>query len=304
MMKMENSTRINVANRINRLPIMKRHKIILFALALAYFFEFADVNTFAVVAPKLIDVWGISVNTIAYITSITFAGMFAGSIIGGWITDKIGRKKGLSYTVAFFSIFSVLCAVAWDPVSMGVFRFLTAMGLAAMTIAANTYISEIYPAKYKGKFQAYAIMIGICGTPVTSWIARYIVPISDDSWRFIFVWGSLGIVYLLFNKVILESPHWYESKGKLKEAEAVLQILENEAIKEQGALPAPEPAVTVKGQILPQITAKDLFQGKWLKRTVVLTILWVTQTIGFFGFSSFAPTLLYQEGFDIEKSLT
>ncbi|ETI69952.1 MFS transporter [Neobacillus vireti] len=292
----------NAQNRLNRLTITKRHKVILFALSFAYFFEFADVNTFAVTAPKLIQVWGISVNTIAYITSITFLGMFLGSIVGGWITDKLGRKKGLSSTVIFFSIFSLLTSISWDPISLGFFRFLTAMGLAAMTIAANTYISEIFPAKSKGKFQALAIMVGICGTPATSWIARFIIPLSDNSWRLIFIWGALGIVFLFFSRKIVESPSWYESRGKYEEANKVLQLLENEAEKESGPLPQPEPA-KLKVKVQP-IKTTDLFKGKLLKSTLLLSVLWITQTIGFFGFSSWAPTLLFKEGIDIEKSLT
>lgn len=293
----------NAVNRLNRLPITKRHKAILFALSLAYFFEFADVNTFAVVAPKLIQIWGIDINTIAYITSITFAGMFLGSIIGGWVTDKIGRKKGLSSTIIFFSFFSMLSAVAWDPVSLGFFRFMTAMGLAAMTIAANTYISEIFPAKSKGKFQALAIMIGICGTPVTSWIARFIIPISDEAWRFVFLWGALGVIYLLFSHKVVESPSWLESRGKYEEANKVLELLEGDAKKEVGSLVEPEAPPMIKSDVK-TIKMKELFKGRYLNRTLLLTVLWITQTVGFFGFSSWAPTLLYQEGIDIEKSLT
>ena len=60
----------NAGNRLDRLPIASFHRFILFAVSFAYFFEFADTNTFAVVAPQLIKTWGISVDTVAYITSI------------------------------------------------------------------------------------------------------------------------------------------------------------------------------------------------------------------------------------------
>jgi putative MFS transporter len=41
-----------------------------------------------------------------------------------------------------------------------------------------------------------------------------------------------------------------------------------------------------------------------LRRTLVLTVVWVTQTVGFFGYSSWAPTPLAQQGFNVESSLT
>ena len=109
----------NAGNRLDRLPIARLHKFILFAVSFAYFFEFADINTFAVVAPQLIKTWGISLDTVAYITSLTFLGMFLGSIVGGRLADKVGRRKALILSVSFFSVFSLLNAASWDAVSLG-----------------------------------------------------------------------------------------------------------------------------------------------------------------------------------------
>jgi putative MFS transporter len=67
---------------------------------------------------------------------------------------------------------------SWDIVSLGVFRILTSAGLAAMTVVAVIYVNEIFPAAVRGKYQAYAIVIGICGTPVTNLIASVVVPLN------------------------------------------------------------------------------------------------------------------------------
>lgn len=74
----------NAANRIDRLPISRFDKITLVALSFAYFFEFADINSFAVTAARLISLWGVTVNQIAYVTSLSFVGMFLGSVVAGW----------------------------------------------------------------------------------------------------------------------------------------------------------------------------------------------------------------------------
>ena len=96
----------NASNRLDRLPISKFHKIALVGVAFAYFFEFADINTFAVTAPKLVKLWGVTVNQIAYVTSLSFVGMFVGSIIGGVIADRWGRKNALTATTLWFAGFS------------------------------------------------------------------------------------------------------------------------------------------------------------------------------------------------------
>jgi putative MFS transporter len=292
----------NVVNRLDRLPISSIHKFMLFGLSFAYFFEFGDTNTFTLAAPQLIKLWHISTNTVAYITSISFLGMFIGSIIGGWFADRFGRKKALLLTVLFFSFFSLLSAFAWDPVSMGTFRFFTGMGLAAMTIVANTYINELFPAKSRGKYQALAIMIGICGTPVTSWVARFLIPMGPWGWRLIFVWGALGILLLLFTRKLPESPRWYESRGQYDKADAIASDIERAVSQEKGQLP-PAEAPRAESQT-GKMAMSELVKGKYLGRTVLLTVLWVTQTIGFFGYSSWAPTLLFKEGITVEKSLT
>ncbi len=84
----------NAANRLDRLPISRLHKITLIAVAFAYFFEFADINSFATTVPKLITLWGgVTINQIAYVTSLSFVGMFFGSLIASWLADRWGAER-------------------------------------------------------------------------------------------------------------------------------------------------------------------------------------------------------------------
>jgi MFS transporter, putative metabolite:H+ symporter len=55
---------------------------------------------------------------------------------------------------------------------------------------------------------------------------------------------------------------------------------------------------------LRKLPISELFTGKYLRSTLVLTVVWVTQTVGFSGYPSWAPTLLSQQGFNVESSLT
>jgi putative MFS transporter len=286
---------------LDRLPVASFHTFILAAVSFAYFFEFADTNTFAVVAPQLIKTWGISLETVAYITSVSFLGMFVGALVGGRLADRLGRHRGLIVSVTFFSICSLLNAAAWDALSLGIFRFLTGMGLSAMTIVTNTYIAEMFPSRVRGKYQALAIVIGILGTPATTWIARFVIPIDVWTWRIVFLWGAIGLVFLIFIPRLLESPRWLESVGRFADADAVLGRIEAQVSAEKG--PLAEPALYAAAPQVRRLPLVELFSGRYLRRTLVLTVVWVTQTVGFFGYSSWAPTLLSQHGFNIESSL-
>ncbi len=291
----------NAARRLDRLPISRFHKVTLVAISFAYFFEFADINTFAVTVPKLIKLWGVTINQVAYVTSLSFVGMFFGSLVAGWIADRWGRKKALIGTTLWFALFSFASVFTWDVFSLGAFRVLTSAGLAAMTVVAVVYLSEMFPAAVRGKYQAYALVIGICGTPVTNFIASLVVPLTDWSWRLVYLWGSLGIFLLLFVRFLKESPRWYESKGEYDKADAILSEIEAQVAAEKGPLPDPGPPVAVAKQSKAEWSL--LLQKKYLAPTILLSVLWVTQTVGFFGFSSWAPTLLAQEGLSVEKAL-
>jgi MFS transporter, putative metabolite:H+ symporter len=293
----------NAANRLDRLPIARFHKIMLVALSFAYFFEFADINTFATTAPKLIKPWGLTVDQIAYVTSLSFVGMFLGSLIASWIADRWGRKTALVATTLFFSVFSLLSTFTWDIVSLGVCRILTSAGLSAMTVVGVIYLSEMFPAAVRGKYQAYAIVIGICGTPATNLLASVIVPLTAWSWRLVYLWGALGLLVLLVIRRLVESPRWYESRGEYARADAVLREIEEQVGAERGPLPAPAAMAAPDDSPISRAPLRLLLQKRYLGPTLLLTVLWVTQTIGFFGYSSWAPTLLTKEGFSVQSSI-
>lgn len=292
----------NSINRINRLPVSRFHKTMISLIAVAYFFEFADINTFAATAPELRRVWGLSVSQVGYITSIAFVGMFIGSLVGGWLADKWGRKVSLIATTVWFSVFSLLTAAAWDFTSMAALRFLTSAGLSAMTVIAVIYVNEVFPARVRGKYLAYAMVIGICGTPVTTFIASFVVPISDSSWRLVYLWGAIGAVLIFGFKVLVESPTWLESKGRLSEAEGVLNRMESQVVATGAPLSEPmAPQEEVRRS--ENSPLRTLFRKRYIGPLIVLSVLWITQTVGFFGYSSWAPTLLADQGFEVDKSI-
>ncbi|MDF6017050.1 MFS transporter [Streptomyces sp. JH34] len=298
---MQHTPATNAANRLDRLPISKFHKTALYAVAFAYFFEFADINTFAITAPVVREQWGADVNHIAYVISLSFVGMFFGAVVAGGLADRLGRLRMLVTSTVWFTAWSFACVFAWDLWSLGVFRVMTSAGLSAMTVVAVVYISELYPRAKRGKFQAYAIVIGICGTPVTNLIASAVVPLSDWSWRLVYLWGSLGVLFLFFVRKLEESPQWLESRGRHEEADAVLTRIEAGVAAEHGELSAaqePQPQGPAGRSGLGMLKEK-----KFLFPTALLSVLWITQTIGFFGYSSWAPTLLAAEGVSVEDSI-
>jgi putative MFS transporter len=293
----------SISDRLDRLPITSTHRWVTTIFAFAYFFELSDLHgTFSFAAPALVKAWGIHMSSIAFIASAAGGGMLVGSTVGGLLADKIGRKYTFIASLALYTITSLLNAFAWNVPSLAVFRLATGTGLSAMTVIANTYISEFFPARVRGKMLAKIVAFGLLGIPVTGWVARWLVTLGPNGWRFIFVWGSLGVIAAPIAWLKLkESPRWLATHGMAKGAEAIVAQMEQTAIAEHGELP---PLVPVPQSEKPaRISYGQIFGSKYRRRTIVLFASSICSTLGIFGFLTWVPTLLVHRGFSIVTSL-
>ena len=297
------STRVSAATRLDRLPITSFHRRMMWLLGYIFFFELGDLNSFAFAAPAVRESWALSLNTISNIISASFIGMFVGATTAGWFSDRMGRKRALIMTTAWYSLFSLMNAFAWDVWSLAAARLLTGVGLSAMTVVAITYISEMFPARARGTYQAWIMTIGLCGIPATAYVARYLIPLAPWGWRAVFVWGSLALLFPFLAARLEESPRWYERQGRDAEADAALARIERQVEQEGGTLapivPAPDDIHTVSHEG----GFGALAATGSLGRLALLTGVWIAQTLAFYGFNSWVPTLLAEHGFSIVRSL-
>ena len=292
--------RPSAAARLDRLPISSFHRDIIRLLAYIFFFELGDLNSFAFAAPGVREQWHLTIDTISTITAASFVGMFIGAASGGWFSDRVGRKRALVVTTLWYSGFSLLNAFAWDTASLFGTRLLTGVGLSSMTVVAMTYISEMFPAKLRGRYQALILTIGLCGIPVTAYVARFIIPLAPWGWRAVFVWGSLAMAFPLFARKLEESPRWYEHQGRRADAEAAMDRIEARVMAETGNLPEAERTVSAPPR---SGGFRELVASGSLGRLVLLMTVWMCQTLGIYGFLSWVPTLLVEHGFSVVRSL-
>jgi sugar porter (SP) family MFS transporter len=157
-------------------------------------------------------------------------GTVLGAIFGGIPTNKIGRKDTLLWIGILFLVSAVGSAFANDPIVFAVFRFIGGIGVGASTIAAPTYISEIAPAKDRGKlvaFYQFNIVLGI----LVAFLSNYLLKdIGENSWRWMMgVEAFPAVIYIVLVLFIPKSPRWLLSKFKNEEARKVLQLMGQEA---------------------------------------------------------------------------
>jgi MFS transporter, putative metabolite:H+ symporter len=300
---------LTAAERLDRLAVSTFHRRTALLLAYVFFFELGDLNSFAYAAPALRQQWNLSIQTIATITSASFVGMFVGAMSAGTLSDHIGRKRALILTTLWYSAMSLLNACAWSVPTLFAARLLTGVGLSGMTVVAMTYIGEMFPSRVRGAFQARILMFGLIGIPATAYVARFAVPQAGWGWRVIFIWGALAIFFPLFARRLEESPRWLQRRGRHDEAEAVLKRIESESsVVEGGAAEARSAEAGRTRQIGSQadggsIGIKGLIRSGAGGRALLLISVWFCQTLGFYGFNAWVPTLLAEQGFSIIRTL-
>jgi putative MFS transporter len=283
---------------IDRMPMTRLHNKIVATVSFIFFFEFADLNTFAYAAPALRRHEGYALTDIAMVTSAGFLGMFVGAVTAGRLADLWGRRRTLCYATAVFSFFSVVTATATTVGVMTALRFCTGVGLSAMTVAAISYLSEMMPASDRGRAQATTLAVGLAGIPAIAFFSRGVIPIADDGWRLIFVAGGLALVGLPFLARLPESPRWLLHMGREAQARDVIARLGGDC----SVLMATEYHASIRDGAGRQLSA--LFRKPLCRRTLVLIATWVLAMLGFYAFAGWVPALLAEHGLSLTKSLT
>lgn len=173
-----------------------------------------------------------------YVSSALIGSIF-GVTIAGWLSDRIGRKKSMALSAAFFLISAIGCALANDMDLLVIYRILGGIGIGMISIISPMYISEIAHEKIRGSLvilYQLAITLGFLGaylvnfklldhsltTPIQSNTITELVFIKEV-WR-----GMLGTeaipaaIFLIIVFLLPESPRWLFMKSKETKAMEVL----------------------------------------------------------------------------------
>ncbi|MEQ8216974.1 MAG: sugar porter family MFS transporter [Arenibacter sp.] len=206
---------------------MKKILIWSITAALAGFLFGFDTVVISGADKKLQMLWGSSdVFHGTIVMAMALWGTVVGALLGGIPTNRLGRKKTLFWIGIFYTVSAVGSAFANDPVTFAFFRFLGGLGVGASTIAAPAYISEIAPAKDRGKLVGlyqFNIVFGI----LVAFFSNYLLSgIGENAWRWMVgVEAIPAVIYTLFVLTVPQSPRWLLTKLRTQEALNVLKVI-------------------------------------------------------------------------------
>lgn len=217
-----------------------------------------DIQVLAFAAPALISEWGVTRAELAPLFAAGLIGMAIGGILGGPAGDRLGRRPLILWATTLFGLTTLLAAMAPDPSSLAVLRFVTGIGLGAVIPNVSALVAEAAPPRYRGH-SVGAVILGVpLGGVLGGLMAAELLPMFG--WRGLFVIGGvlpLGVALL-----------------------AMRMLPESSAFSRDTAAPL-----------------AMLFSPALRSRTLSLWVVFAANLFTVYGFFSWTPSILTSAGF-------
>lgn len=270
------------------------HVGLLFIMAIAITLDVMKPTILSFVVPGVAKEYGLKsplnphgVIPVAWLPFSGITGTVLGSFLWGWLGDRIGRRASILMAgITFIATSSCGCMPSfWMNCVM---CFVMGWGVGGMLPIIFTLIAETIPAKHRGWLM---VLLGgdVAGAYIlSSALATWLVP--HYSWRILWLIGfPTGVLLILLNRWIPESPRYLLNHGRVKEAQDVMKRFGAVAVKEKVSTYVAE--LNVKDQFL------QLFRPPFLGLTLAISILALGSGFVQFGFQLWIPSNLQRLGF-------
>jgi putative MFS transporter len=299
--------------RLDRLPMTRSMWTMAFLLTLGGLFDSYAIGLIGALGPGLFKAKIFTATTKSFFgmagfasyVAAFFAGLFVAALLVSYVADRFGRRSVFTFSLLFFGVANFIMATQTTANGINLWRFISALGVGLELVTVDAYLSELVPRRARG--MAFALLqtmsaVAFLIAYILSWRLIPIVPFGYDGWRWVAWIGSIAAVVVWWIRLALpESPRWLAQQGRIEEAERVMATIEARAEAESGRpLPAPE---TPHFQDPRKGSFLELFSPRYIKRTIMLVLFNFFQTVGFYGFVAWTPTLLIAKGIHITQSL-
>lgn len=223
--------------RLDRLPWSRFHTLVVVALGITWILDGLEVTLAGSVsgALKASPALAFTDMQVGISASAYVLGAVSGSLVFGWLADRLGRKKLFTITLLVYLAATAATALSNNFMFFLLCRFFTGAGIGGEYSAINSAIQELIPARYRGHTDLVingsfwvGAALGALGAIVL--LQPGLLP-PDMGWRIAFGIGAvLGLGVLLLRSMLPESPRWLMTRGRIAEAEAIVASIEARAL--------------------------------------------------------------------------
>ena len=226
---------------------------------------------------ELTPVWN------AAIGAAVFVGMFFGTICGGWLTDRLGRKLMFDIDLIAVALISLMSVFVSNPFELVLARFLVGLFIGADYPIATSLIAEYSPKEIRAKAFGLVTVMWYVGATVAALVGFSLYSL-DDGWRLMLGSSVIPCVIIAIGRSgIPESPMWLARRGRMEEArQSVAAVFEGVVI----------PGIELDSDQKPKSRYVDMLKGGYLKRIVVLGLLIMCEVVPLYAVYVFGPQIL------------
>ncbi len=305
----------SILGRLDRIPIWSLPTLFIGIIGVGYLFTFYDIFDINVsfIQTCIQIVSGCTPVTAGrYLGTpvlLNLVGYVLGTLVLSPLADRYGRRDMLVITIVITALGSLYTAFAGDYLNFIIGRILTGIGIGADLSIVNTYINEMAPRRGRAKYASLIFIMSSLGAVLAIWLGLILTtpatpfplglpfalasPRFTIGWHIMYIIGTLlAVIGLTIRYELPESARWLLSKGRIAEAERVVSAMEALASKRVSQLPPP-------AEELPGLPHADrspyleiLGNALYLKRTILLLVIWLTSYITVYSIAAGLTTLL------------
>ena len=169
--------------------------------------------------------FSLSPAMVGWAASSAIWGCIFGAMFAGYVSDTIGRKKALLITAILFFVSAVAASFANNLTQFILARFIGGLGIGAASMLSPLYISEIAPAKIRGRLVSLYQLAIVIGINLIYFVNLKISGYGDEAWNVEYGWRYMlasgilpAFIFFILLFFVPESPRWLTKKNRTDEA--------------------------------------------------------------------------------------
>jgi MFS family permease len=205
---------------VARAGISRAQWMVLLAAFLGWMFDGLEMGIFPIIAsPALREMLpgdtAAQSKWIGYITALFLIGAACGGLVFGWLGDRLGRVKAMMLSVLAYSAFTALGYFAHTPETLGVLRFLAALGMGGEWSLGVALVMECWPEKKRPMLAGLIGAASNVGFLLIGLVSLKLIGAADKNWRWVLLAGlSPALLTVLVRWFVPESEKWKGAVAK------------------------------------------------------------------------------------------